>query len=1187
MKTEGFQLRNYLIILTLFLTCLSGSQLTFSQGWYDTAWPFRRAIPVTNSTGAELTEFQVLVTLNESNFNFSEALSDGSDIRVTAVDGQTLIPFWIESWDQANALASVWVRIPSLPTSGITIYIYYGNPSPSVSPGEPVETPPAGPFIRDLSNPIVPAGDPGAGASLLSENIVYDPVTGHYWMAFANYRSGSYGVGLVWSDDPTDASSWNWHGNIYTQATNGSFAPHILFENGLWYVFFAIRPDIVYITCPTINGIYSAPTTVLSPTETWETYRVDEPYVFRRNDGTWILIYMGDAGSVTEQIGYATAANLTGPYTKYSGNPCLPFGPAGSYDAGTVADPWVYEFNGVYYIGYTVSSTKSSPWSTACATTTDWQTFTRIGVIFPVASSGWDSNNSFRGAVTRIGDNYVFSYTGDSYRMGIALQPVYQSAPDVINNPDAVFEFFDGFDTGIDPDLMKWTFTSGNPDTHTSISDGLLTMTATGNTTGTYVRLDGRVSVGPGYVGETRGRHPDQGTNNMIIEVGFAASGFTNTIRLVDDFPSVTNWQRQTITGGLTDGVLDMAQPADQNWHIFRIFRNSDGTAGFQVDNTPTETATTNVPVVSMPQFLMSFGNTNDFIVDWTRIRKWVGSDPVATIGSEEHHTTVWTGLISNDWNDPGNWTAGVPGTGSVISVPGGTNPTIYNGNLAIGPFSEMLLEPGGSVSVTGDLNSNGIVSIGSTLASSGSLIVNGTVTGNITYNRQLQPGDNSAADWHLAAPPVTSNSDANTGKITTLYQWSEPAGIWTTTGITSAVAGRGYNIRQETGSDGVISFTGPLADGDVTVDASSPYADAVGPDVGYFDRTYAAGRSLENPGGKGWNLLGNPYPSAINASAFISANYSATPALSQFDPNYVALYLFDGTARNYYYVAQSTGWPSGNELSETHIQAGQGFFVLAMNDNSAFTFTRAMQEHSTATPMLKSGKDDNRWPGLQLKAKHPGGEVVTTVVYNGSMTAGVDPGYDIGLFKSGQDLEIYTSLALKDNGINYTRQALPLSGADTLVIPVGIDFKDGGEVTFSAVTVPVDGRRFWLEDRVSGTFTELGLKSCTVNLPADTYGTGRFFIIASTNTPTAIERPVTESEELRIWASGGQVIIKGTVGRSALCEMFDMQGRKMLEQGLSDGELNTVEMPVGLHGVIVVKVTDGTKLISRKIILP
>ena len=88
------------------------------------------------------------------------------------------------------------------------------------------------------------------------------------------------------------------------------------------------------------------------------------------------------------------------------------------------------------------------------------------------------------------------------------------------------------------------------------------------------------------------------------------------------------------------------------------------------------------------------------------------------------------------------------------------------------------------------------------------------------------------------------------------------------------------------------------------------------------------------------------------------------------------------------------------------------------MNDDSEFRFTRAMQEHSTGTAMLKSGSADDRWPGLQLKAKHSSGEVFTTVVYGSSMTTGVDPGYDIGLFRSGQEIEFYTSLATKDNGI-------------------------------------------------------------------------------------------------------------------------------------------------------------------------
>jgi hypothetical protein len=109
--------------------------------------------------------------------------------------------------------------------------------------------------------------------------------------------------------------------------------------------------------------------------------RVDEPFVFQRNDGKWILMYMGDSGGAHEQVSYASADNILGPYTKYGSTPAIPFGAAGTYDAGTVADPWVVEFHGTYYIGYTVSPTTSSPWQTAYATTTDWQTFTEPNII--------------------------------------------------------------------------------------------------------------------------------------------------------------------------------------------------------------------------------------------------------------------------------------------------------------------------------------------------------------------------------------------------------------------------------------------------------------------------------------------------------------------------------------------------------------------------------------------------------------------------------------------------------------------------------------------------------------------------------------------------------------------------------------------------------------------------------------
>jgi len=446
---------NYSSFTTVFLIVIISmliTKFTAAQGWYNPDWQYRNSVIITNPVGTTLTDFQVQISLDNS-FDFTKAENDGNDVRFTDTDGITLLPFWIELWDDTEQQATIWIKVPEIPISGTTVYMYYGNPDAVITPPDPVETPPVGPFTRAVDNPINPIGDPGGGASLLAENIVYDDVTGHYWMVFANYRGGSQGVGLVWSDTPADATSWHWFGNVYNHTGGGgSFAPHIIKEDGLWYIFFARWPDIVYMTSPTIDGTYSPTVVVLSPTETWEAYRADEPYVFLRNDGKWIMIYMADAGGVTEQVGYASADNITGPYTKFAGNPCLAFGPPGSYDAGTIADPWVYEYYGVYYIGYTVSPTKSSPWQTALATTTDWVSFTKHGVIFPVAASGWDAVNSFRGAVTRIGDTYVFSYTGDGYKMGIATQPVFMTPENIINNGDAVFDFFDGFDgTEIDP----------------------------------------------------------------------------------------------------------------------------------------------------------------------------------------------------------------------------------------------------------------------------------------------------------------------------------------------------------------------------------------------------------------------------------------------------------------------------------------------------------------------------------------------------------------------------------------------------------------------------------------------------------------------------------------------------------------------------------------------------------------
>ena len=232
---KGFFLKKLLLYLFgVTIIAIWGSANAHAQAWLDPGWKYRSGVTISNPGASALTDYQVHITL-DSSFDFANAKADGSDIRVTTADGVTLIPFWIETWIPSTQQGSIWVRVPSIPDGGTNLFPYYGNPNPPEPQVTPTEGPPTGPFIRASRNPIRPIGDPANGNGLLAENIVYDNVTGHYWMVF----KGVQGVGLVWSDNPTDPASWHWYGFVYAGNAGGSYGPHLLKYNGIWYLFFS------------------------------------------------------------------------------------------------------------------------------------------------------------------------------------------------------------------------------------------------------------------------------------------------------------------------------------------------------------------------------------------------------------------------------------------------------------------------------------------------------------------------------------------------------------------------------------------------------------------------------------------------------------------------------------------------------------------------------------------------------------------------------------------------------------------------------------------------------------------------------------------------------------------------------------------------------------------------------------
>ena len=581
--------------------------------------------------------------------------------------------------------------------------------------------------------------------------------------------------------------------------------------------------------------------------------------------------------------------------------------------------------------------------------------------------------------------------------------------------------------------------------------------------------------------------------------------------------------------------------------------------------------------------------------------------------------TGNWLGGTSADWNTASNWQGGVPVsiTNVVIPeyaayqpvIPG--SPTAACRDLTLNAGASLTINAGQALTVNGILTNNGTLTIESEYSSvdpigltlNGSLIVTSTSIGDgkATYNRLLRP-ESSSGDKHFFSSPVSGQTVSgftavNGSRINVLdsqyeiWEWNELTGAWQIVSSAGSFAsGKGYNIDQTTVSDGLLKFTGTVVNS-ATFKATSPYINGYTArssleEYGYgnLDPIWSGTRTWLNYGGGGWNLLGNPFTSAMNAATFITENTLPVSTVNKFDPNYQALYVYDGVNSVYKYAAASAPLdPVGAESHGSYIQAGQGFFVLAIYDEVEYSFTPAMQVHNTGVTMLKSAEVEEPWPGLELKVKYGNKESLTTIVYNNEMTVGLDPGYDVGQFSAEPDVEIYTTLVLKDNSVNFARQALPLADYDKNIIPVGIDSEKGGEVTFSAYTVPLGDNKFWLEDRTAGTFTNLNTNTYTVTLPAKTYGTGRFFIIASTNTPTGI-KPLAEDTGVRVWTSNDKVIIKGEVSDRAICTIYDMHGEKIVETQLVDGELNTVKLPSVLSGVYLVRVVDGVKVTTRKV---
>ncbi len=102
-----------------------GTEAVPDSEWFGGAtssWPYRERVSITNNTSSAASNVAVLVKLPYH----SQMQADYRDIRFTAADGVTSIPFWIDTYTTAEA--NVWVKVPTITANAASdIYVYYGN----------------------------------------------------------------------------------------------------------------------------------------------------------------------------------------------------------------------------------------------------------------------------------------------------------------------------------------------------------------------------------------------------------------------------------------------------------------------------------------------------------------------------------------------------------------------------------------------------------------------------------------------------------------------------------------------------------------------------------------------------------------------------------------------------------------------------------------------------------------------------------------------------------------------------------------------------------------------------------------------------------------------------------------------------------------------------------------------------
>ena len=483
----------------------------------------------------------------------------------------------------------------------------------------------------------------------------------------------------------------------------------------------------------------------------------------------------------------------------------------------------------------------------------------------------------------------------------------------------------------------------------------------------------------------------------------------------------------------------------------------------------------------------------------------------------------------------------------------------------------------------------SGPITIKSNSNSHGSMYFSGTWSligagGQINYNRHVS----NLSTWDLISVPVsdlsinsfatgetdlaTNNSQYAIGTYTNTTAAASAGNTWqnyTTSTAPNAgnfVAGKGYQMAAKgsasgTGVGAEMTFSGRPNTGTKT--------------ISIINSETGNGADNDPADGSRFNLVGNPYPSFISVSSFLTANSSIL------GNGHEAVYGWNGSSYTTY-----------NSASGAYIAPGQGFMVGAdAASNATLGFTNAMQStnNSSMDDFISGDQLEDR-AELFLGYENSDYSNKAEIYFLENTFDSFDVAYDAVTIDFDHNNGIHTRLvdSSSDNR-NFVIQSLSYSEMNEKVIPLVIHGTANEELTVSILhrTTPAD-INIYLEDTFLNTLTNLKEEDFVLTPTSDLSGAGRFYVHLTEDTMSTID---VSSNMINAYkdVNSDFITVEGLSSQESLVNvsLFNILGSKVLSISFDNSSNQRVISTQGIsQGIYVIELESSGSRVTKKILI-